>query len=235
MTLLEIMVVLAIMGILIAIGLPTLQSMLGVQERGAAKELALTYKFLLNEAALRNVTFRIAYNLDAGSYKIEVGDPDTLIFGDPQSRQDAEDERMKALKKYSKKDIEEGKADELDAKTGRFAKLDLPGFQTDVSLPDTCQFAWVYTPQYSEAQTPSDSAPTENAKDTDEGPKIVYSYVFANGVAEHTVVRIVSMDDPEDGYTVEVEPLSGKVSVESEERDIGASMAWLPSEAPNYR
>ena len=99
-----------------------------------------------------------------------------------------------------------------------------------MELPSNSTFAYVYTPQYDEPQTPSEEPPEAEADQ-----KIVYSYVFANGVSEHTVVRIVNLDDPGDGYTVEVEPLSGRVSVESEETDIGARMAWLPSEAPNYR
>ena len=79
-------------------------------------------------------------------------------------------------------------------------------------------------------QTPSEEPP-ENQEDA----KVVYSYVFANGRAEYTSVRIVDATDPEDGYTVEVEPLSGKVSVESEVTEIGASMAWIPTDSPDIR
>jgi hypothetical protein len=46
---------------------------------------------------------------------------------------------------------------------------------------------------------------------------------------------VVDTEDPEDGYTVEVEPLSGKVTIESELRDIGESMSWIPGEAPTIR
>ena len=228
MTLVEIVVVIAIMGLLIGIGLPSLQAIFDVQERGAAKELALTYKFLLNEAALRNVTFRIAYNLDAASYRIEVGDPDSLIFSDPETREKAEDEKQRALKRFTRKEIDEGAAEELEG--NRFANLDMAGFQSDVHLPETCMFAWVYTPQYAEAQTPSEEVP-ESAEDQ----KIVYSYVFANGEAEYAVVRIVGVDDVEDGWTIEVEPLSGRINLDSEMNDIGASLAWMPEEAPTMR
>jgi hypothetical protein len=43
------------------------------------------------------------------------------------------------------------------------------------------------------------------------------------------------VDDPEDGYSVEVEPVSGVVTVDSELTDIGSSLAWLPSEGPTFR
>ncbi|MDP2314456.1 MAG: prepilin-type N-terminal cleavage/methylation domain-containing protein [Pseudomonadota bacterium] len=228
-SLIEIMVVIAIMAVVLGIGIPSLAGIFDLQQRSAARELAMTYSFLVNEAAMRNVTFRIAYNLDAGTYQIEVGDPNTLVFSDPETRAAYEAEREKEMKRGDKKKEGAEGEEESDA-LQRFAGLTSPGFQSKVTLPSNSMFAYVYTPQYDEPQTPSEEAP-----ETEADQKIVYSYVFANGISEHSVVRIVSIDDPEDGYTIEVEPLSGKVSVDSEETEIGASMAWIPSEAPSYR
>jgi hypothetical protein len=45
----------------------------------------------------------------------------------------------------------------------------------------------------------------------------------------------VDIEDPADGYTVEVEPFSGQVRLETDETAIGASLAWIPSEAPTSR
>ncbi len=228
-SLVEIMVVLAIMAVVLGIGIPSLNAIFDVQQRGAARELAMTYSFLITEASMRNVTFRIAYNLDANTYQIEVGDPDTLVFSDPDTRRAFEEEREKKLKRFEPKDDApeaEGDKDPLD----RFAGLDMPGFSSKVELPTNSVFSFVYTPQYGEPQVAAEEPP-----ETAEEQKIVYSYVFANGSAEHTVVRIVDGDDPDDGFTVELEPLSGRVSVESELRDIGESMSWIPSEAPLYR
>jgi prepilin-type N-terminal cleavage/methylation domain-containing protein len=235
-SLIEIMVVLAIMAVVLGIGIPSLAAIFDIQQRGAARELASTYGFLVNEAAMRNVTFRIAYHLDEGWYEIQVGDPDTLVFSDPETRARFEDERerdMKSITPSSGRDGNtaegEGEEEESDA-LDRFRGLDSPGFQSKVELPTNSRYAFVYTPQYGEPQTPSDTPPEKP-----EDAKVVYSYVFANGVAEHTVVRIVDIGDPEDGFTVEVEPLSGRVSVESELRDIGESMTWIPDEAPSIR
>jgi type II secretory pathway pseudopilin PulG len=234
MTLLEILVVMAVMAVVMAIGLPSLQSIFDVQQRGAARELALTYKFLRAEAAMRNVTFRIAYNLDANSYRIEVGEPGALVFSDPAEREQverAEREKMRGMSKSDRARAEDG-VQEVgeEPEKSRFEGLDLPGFTTAVELPPDTIFAWVWTPQYPEPQSPSDERP-----ESEEEQRIVYSYVFANGEAEHTVVRIADVADAEDGYTVEVEPLSGVVSVESEVREVGASMAWLPTEGPTIR
>jgi type II secretory pathway pseudopilin PulG len=230
MSLLEIMVVMAIMAVVLGIGIPSIRAIFDVQQRGAARELALTYKFLAQEASMRNVTFRIAYHLDEGYYQVEVGDPDTLVFSDPESREEYERDRDKDIKKFtmSKKEREEEEAEEEDA--NKFSNLNLPGFTSKAELPSNTVFAWVYTPQYGEAVTPSEEPPEKP-----EDYRVVYSYVFASGEAEHTLVRLVARDDPEDGFTVEVEPLTGNTTVESELRDIGESMAWLPEEAPTIR
>ena len=104
MTLLEIMVVMAIIALVMAVSIPAVSNVLHIQQVGTTRELAQTYRFLREEAAMRNVTFRIAYNLDARTYKIEVGDPDTLIFTDPEEREKAEelvmnDERVVNIEK----------------------------------------------------------------------------------------------------------------------------------------
>ena len=228
-SLIEIVVVIAIMAVVLGIGVPSLAAIFDLQQRSAARELAMTYSFLVNEAAMRNVTFRIAYHLDENYYQIEVGDPDTLVFSDPESRAQFEAEKEERQHRFSERTEEQAAADKQDA-LDRFAGLTAPGFQTKVQLPSNSTFAWVYTPQYDSPQTPSEEPP-ENQEDA----KVVYSYVFANGRAEYTSVRIVDATDPEDGYTVEVEPLSGKVSVESEVTEIGASMAWIPTDSPDIR
>lgn len=229
MTLIEIMVVIAIMAVVLGVGVPSLSAILDVQQRGAARELAQTFRFLQDEATMRNVSFRVAFNLDTNSYQIEVGDPNTLVFSDPAAREAYETEREQQVKRFTRKEVEDGKAAETDAH-GRFQGLDVPGFQSRVQLPEGTQIGWAWTPQYAEPVTPN-AEPASGAEDQ----RIVYSYIFASGEAEHTVVRLVDVDDPADGYTIEVEPLSGNITVETEVTDIGARLAWIPAEGPTIR
>lgn len=226
-TLIEIVVVLAIMALVLAVAIPGLSGILDLKQRGAARDLASTYRFLVQEAAMRNVTFRIAYDLEANSYSIEMGDPDTLVFSSPRARQDYEEAQERKLKLFSKP----GKdgAPEESATAARFAGLDMDGFESKVLLPEGTVWGFVYTPQYDGPQVPK---PREHE---DDPPQVVYSYVFANGEAEYTVVRVVDADDPEDGFSVEVEPVSGNVRVDAELIEVGASLAWLPAEAPTIR
>lgn len=231
MTLLEIMVVIAIIAVVSAIAIPSMGAVFDLEQRGAARDLAMTYKFLLNEASMRNVTFRIAYNLDENTYQVEVGDPDTLIFSSPEALEAYTEEQDKKLHRLDKQGAEEA----AQATEQRFAGLSMQGFESKVELPGNSTWAFVYTPQYGEPQVPTPEDEREKRARDGEGPRIVYSYIFGSGEAEYTVVRIVSVDDPEDGYTVEVEPVSGMVSVDSDLRDVGASLAWLPSEPPSFR
>ncbi len=227
MTLIEIMVVIALIAAVTAIAIPSFSTVFDLEQRGAARDLALTYKFLVNEAAMRNVTFRIAYNLDDNSYQVEVGDPGSLIFSTPEKLAEHQKEEEKRIHILDKKGAEAAQG----STEARFAGLTMQGFDAKVQLPTNSAWGFVYTPQYGE---PRSSKPVEDRKEED-GPNIVYSYVFANGECEYTVVRIVSIDDPEDGYSVEVEPVSGVVSVDSDLIDIGKALAWLPTEGPGFR
>lgn len=226
MTLVEIMVALAIIGIVSAVAIPSLSGVFDVQQRASARDIARLYQFMLSEAALRDVTFRVAYDLDGGSWKVEVGDPDTLVFGTPEEMKEWEEEQLKkTVSRFKKTDPAEA-----DADNPRFADLSYPGLDSDGQLPDNCMFAWVYTPQYGEAQRPSDPPPEEGSPH-----RIVYSYVFPDGTAEYTMVRIVDSSDEEDGYTVEIEPLSGEARVDADVLDPLQAMSWLPTEGPAIR
>ena len=61
---------------------------------------------------------------------------------------------------------------------------------------------------------------------------MAYTYIFPNGTVEYTLIRIVSEDDPEEGYTIEVEPVSGRVNIMEEERRPEDATSWLPDEGP---
>ena len=231
MTLVEIMVVLAIIAVIALVGVPALSSILSLQQHAAAEELAKTYRWLQDEAALRNVTFRVAFDLDQGSYTIQVGDPATLVFSTPDAREQFESELKSDMKRFTQRELEEGAADELTDKAGRFESLPDSRFGKPRLLPPSCRFAYVYTPQYGEGgKLPSEDPPEDPADDA-----IAYTYIFPDGSSEHVVIRIVDADDAEDGYTVEVEPLSGKVTLTEDTVDPEASLSWVPQEGPKIQ
>jgi type II secretory pathway pseudopilin PulG len=241
MTLIEIMVVIAIMAVVLGVSIISMSGVLGLQQTGATKEQAQTYRFLANEAALKNVTFRIAYNLDERSYKIEVAAPDALVFTEPEKREEYEElmaEKMSDLQGLENFEDMNLSDEELELLEGsrRFEGMDDAALNTEVTLPRGSYFAWIYTPQYSEAVEPQfdfNDPDFDPDQEELEEPTIVYSYIFSNGHVEHTLVRIAAMDDPADGLTIEVEPLSGRVEMHDGDFGVEDSMSWLPDEGPD--
>lgn len=245
MTLMEIMVVGAIIAGVFAIALPSTRSLMGVERQVAAKNLASTYRYLREEATLRNVVFRVAFDLDENTWSVQVGDPDTLIFYDQDTRETFEDDLRSELKRYTQRELEEGAAEETVSKLLNFqdvadetlARLveppeapeegEEPKEATAVSLPPGTIFAWVHTPQYDKPVEASDEPPED-----DEPHALAYSFIFPNGYAEPTLIRIVDEDDEDDGYTLEVEPLSGRVLLHEEEVELDDVLGWIPEEGP---
>lgn len=223
MALVEVMVVIAIMVTVAAIAMPALSSYMQLEQHRVAKELGLQYGMLRDQAVMRNVTFRIAYHLDANYYQIEVGDPEVLIFDDPEVRSDYEEELEDKLNAFS--DDEE--ASERKEAEGSFQQLQ-DRFNTKVELPRGTRFGGVYTPQYGELIEPSG---VDLEADPEEAV-VVYSYIFANGFSEHTVVHLIDEDDQTSGYSVEVEPLSGKVRISGELISHEDRFDFIPEEGP---
>ena len=227
--LLEVMVVVVIVVTMLVIAIPLAGSLLGAQQRGAAGELAQVYELLQDEAQLQNVTLRVAFHLDDNYYEVEVGSPDTLVFTDPDRRLEHEKEVADKLARQPKRaDADEDQMGDdgqaLDVK--RFAKLQSRFLKT-FELPSGTRFGGVYTPQYGDYQRPQDP----DDFDPDE-KRIAYSYIFPSGYVEHTVVLLVPDGDDESGFTLEVEPMSGNVTIDRELRDWDDNIRLLPERGP---
>jgi type II secretory pathway pseudopilin PulG len=227
MTLIEIMVVITIIVIVLGVAIPSMALMLDLKQKDAADTLATTFAYLRDEATLRNVTFRIAFDLDQNTWKVEAGSPDARIFETPEEREAWEKEVQDRLARYTQREIQEGAADEILEQTGRFEGLTDVTLDTDVQLPGGSAFAWAYTPEYGEPILPSVEPPTDPALD-----QVIYSYIFPDGQMELTVIRIVGERDPEDGYTLIVEPLTGRIHVTSEDTDYRENFSWIPNQGP---
>lgn len=199
-SLLEVMVVIAILLAIVAVSVPALNAVLQLEQRRCARDLALTYERLNDEAVLRNVTFRVAFHIDAGYYEVEVGDADTLIYDDPDARA-AEEERVRDLLAG----FDEEERAEYSAGQSRFETI-TTFHKRRIDLPNGTLFGGVYTPQYGEMVKPTYTEDTEDQV-------VVYSYIFPNGFSEPTIVQIVEAKHPEEGFTVVVEPLTGRVQL----------------------
>lgn len=239
MSLVEVMVVIAIVLVLGAIMIPALSSFLSLEQQRTAQELATSYAYLRDDASLKNLTYRVAFHVDEGFYEIQAGSPDALIFDDPEKRAEWEADRDARLRAFS----EEERASAAQAEQGDWSLFgggssggggveggNLPVVHSDVrarrQLPSGTVFGGVWTPQYKEMVRPDERAAEKD------GPRVVYSHVFANGFSEPTLVQLVNADDPESGYTLFVEPLSGKVQLVGEVKEPDDFQEDVPDEAP---
>ncbi len=233
LTLIEVMVAMAILMAVVAVAIPSLQGVLDLQQRGSAKELAQTYTWLIDEAKLRNVTFRITFNLDRNTWKVEVGDPNTLVYSTPEERLAAEEAEKEKMARFTQRELDEGHGDAevLTEDENRFVGLDDPAFTEGGELQGGAVFAYVYTPSYGpEGKRPSDEPPEDESEES-----LAYSHIFPDGSTEQTVIRIVDADDPEEGWTVAVEPLTGRVELSPDVIDPTEVLSWLPEQGPELR
>ncbi len=220
LSLLEIMVVIAIMLLLVGIFGMGLQRVLGLDQHRAAQKIAVTYQKLQDESVMRNRTYRIVYFLNEDRYIIEAGEPGALIAADPAAREEYEQQVQAKLALMD------------DEERQRWLRKNKQPFESlgegrmEVQLPAGVRFAGVYTPQYGELVEPT-------GEDDEDEVQRVESYVMSNGFIEHTLIQLVDIDDPDDGYTIEVQPLSGVVKLYAELLDPDERFQFVPDEGPN--
>jgi prepilin-type N-terminal cleavage/methylation domain-containing protein len=230
LTLIELVVVMAVIALIAVMGVPALNTILGIEQHSAIKEIGQTLTWLQEEAAMRNVAFRMEINLDRNKWKVEVGEPNTLIFATPDEAEQHRENIKDKMKRYSKRQLESGMVD-LGEDPSNFSTLDNSIFTTSKSLPPGLQFAFVYTPQYgNDGIEPHNEPPDDPEED-----HIAHIHIFPDGTAEHTVIRVINIEDEEDGYSLEMEPLGGGISMTEDIIDPEDSLRWLPDEGPTIQ
>lgn len=229
-TIIELLMVLAILAVMAAVGMPALNAALGMEQQSAVKEMGQTLTWLQEEAAMRNVAFRMEINLDRGTWKVTQGDPSSLIFATPEAAEEFRDAQKDQMKRFTKRQIAEGEVEVME-EPDKFNELDDPVFTSAQTLPQGIGFAFVYTPQYGEDGV----VPNEELPDEPEEEAVAYVHVFPDGTAEHTVIRVIELNDPEEGYTLEMEPMGGGIRLTDELVDPKDSLDWIPEEGPDFR
>src|SRR5262245_36085897 len=145
MSLIEVLVVLAIGLLLIGVMVPATRSMLALDQRAAARKIALLYQRLHDEAIMRNRTFRISYYLDEDRYVVEPGEPGALVAASPEERETFEQEMRRKLELMD----EDQKKAWFQSNRQPFESLGKEG-TFEIELPGSVVFGGFYTAQYGE-------------------------------------------------------------------------------------
>jgi len=86
-TVLELVVVLALLSILLLVTVPAMRTVFGVDLRQSTREMAATIRYVYEEAVIRNIPMRIAYDLDRNVWWVEAADGQARIFRDRDARE----------------------------------------------------------------------------------------------------------------------------------------------------
>lgn len=233
MNLIEVLIVIGIMVALVGIAVPMSRWALDLDHKESATQLANTYERLRDEAALRNLTFRIVYRLEERKWEVEVSESAAMLSATPEDREKFEAAQREKLERTASRfrDPEDDQSvDEegMSLETATFTKVQ-GRFTTSVDLPSGVRFGGVYTPAYGEMIKPS----TKDFENLDEDEyQVVYSYILPSGLSEHTLVTLVDEENDRTGYSVEVEPMTGVVHLDAEIRSWQDRFDFVPEEGP---
>ncbi len=184
-TLVELLVVVAIVGLLGAMVVPAAESLTGADARKAAGELAGAARYLFDTAALRHATCRLALDLEKRSWRAECAPGPAGVPADP----DRDDARRLA----------ERFPDEQDPELRRLlARTAFGRFQDRVVGERTLPGKTAFGPVHVEGRRDAVEAGT------------AYLYFFPGGQAQRAWVPVV---DGGNQYTVVVEPFTGRARV----------------------
>lgn len=183
-TLIELMVVVALIALISVMALPSISSYFQVSLNSSTRELASTIREAYNSTLITGELHRVAYDLKKGEYWVEKG-PNTAVLETKESRE--REERRKRLR-FGGKLVEDKPSFSMD-KTVTSKKK---------SLPRGVSFEDVVTEQTREPQT-AESAGT------------AYTHIFPNGLTEQTIVHLT--DSSKHHSSLSITPLLGRSDV----------------------
>lgn len=194
MTLIELLVAMAIVGMIMAVAATGLRSVFDVNLKSAASRLASTLRYLSNKAVTDHLYLRMVYNLEDETYQVEESSDPFVISPAEEEEEARKEEKKEGEEEETEAEAEEGEKTAFTQSEAKFiqpTKLPSDVFFKDVSVS--------YLPQKREGG-------------------LVRTYFFPDGFATATVINLRDEDD-EDHYSVELFPLSGRVRVAGEYRE----------------
>ncbi len=245
-TLIELMVVIVIISIVMFVAVPMIGSRLGGDIRKTAKRLGGTLQIAYDEAALRHVPMRLAYNLDDHAYWVEEATGPVRLFETQAAREEYledEEDRQEELEEWKERDADmkerietQHESEMSDPENPMSGLLSMLGLQLGTGAlepaPRLNEFVPVEDEVFELVELPkqvrflgvwspqwADVVEPQDPppEEEDEERLIVYTHIFPEGYMEDTVVYLV--DRQELVMSLVVEPLTGRVRVEVGEAD----------------
>lgn len=184
-TLVEILVVIALVGLITLLALPTISSYFRVSLNTVTRELASTFREAYNASIITGRVHRLVYDLDSDEFWVEQGPNEVLI--DSAATKEREERRKRLFAKKKEGEGEPAYHFSLARNVTRKKR----------SLPRGASFKDVVS-EFSE-------------KPLTEG--LAYTHIFPHGIAERTLVHLTDLQNHE--TTLVLSPVIGKTSVQS--------------------
>ncbi|MEI6092992.1 MAG: prepilin-type N-terminal cleavage/methylation domain-containing protein [bacterium] len=184
-TLIEILIVLAIVGMIIGIGIPQVQRVFRTNLKSSAAKLSGLIRFAYDSSVVKGITHRIVFDFDKRSYKLEVSPKGDLISLDNEkAKKDAE------LKKSLDQDKESEKPPTFYPYEGEAGK--------EMVLPSGIIFDSIENISIKRKIT----------------SEIAYLYFFPQGMTENVIIRLKSEKGEAGYYSIKVNPANARAKIE---------------------
>lgn len=205
LTLIEIMVAIMLATVLVAVTIPAFNAATDSDLNSVAVRISGASRACFGEAAIKNVTLRLAYDLDAQAYWVEAFPGTFQLIAEERDLDEVRDEEAeKAEEDKRKKELEDRYAAEEDMEASTLVASFVPvqvGFVEPQQVPRRLKIKGVRTPQFRQVVTTGK----------------VYTHFFPNGWAERTLVYLE--DKGGSVLTLETQPITGRVIIHEGELD----------------
>ena len=192
-TLIEVLIVVAVIGVMALAAAPAVNSLTGANARSAASEIAGASRYLFDTAALRHQTCRLVIDIDGREWWAE------CTTAAPGSRRNQPVMGKDGAAEDDERELARGFSDEVDADKRKFlARAKFAEFKDRQvqkrKLKGGAAFEKVWTPRGRDPQVKGKA----------------YVYFFPQGQADRAQIPVA---DGDNAYTVITQPLTGRARV----------------------
>ncbi|MBI2082783.1 MAG: prepilin-type N-terminal cleavage/methylation domain-containing protein [Deltaproteobacteria bacterium] len=202
-TLIELLVALAIVGVIVALATSGLRTALNVELKSSARELGSLIRYVRSKAITEHKYLRLALDFGESEYWVEVSADPFVISSEEDDSKESKEKKGKGKGKEAEAVPEENPEEGVPEEKKKFEEIEDDTLLRRRKLGSGVFFKDVTVGYLPEKKT--------------EG--VLYLYFFPDGYATEGMINLRDEGD-EDHFSVEVMSLSGGVNIQGEYRDL---------------
>ncbi len=218
LTLIELMVAMAIVGLIFAAAASGLRSVFNMGLKSDAGHLGSVIRNLSNKAVTEHTYLRLVYDIDERRYSVEQSDEPFLVSTEVEEPGG----KKQSLAEHLLKKPEAGEIDALTSEDSVGEVGSPKDIEDEAASKKDEEFVTIEEGALKPARL-SSGVFIKDIETSYSSTKLTngkaYTYFFPDGFATRTMIHLRDEDD-EDHYSIEVSPVSGKVKIESDYREM---------------